>query len=80
VVLLNPAARRVCLLNPVAAAIWDLIDEGQTLDAIVRLLVAAVPANAGRVRADVRAAVRTFLDNGMVDIAERPSVRPRRPA
>ena len=68
IVLLNPATRKVCLLNMTAAAIWDLLDDLHQVNAIVRTVQTAVPGHANAIRTDTLATVGELFKDGMIEV------------
>ena len=57
---------RLVVLNAVGAGVWHLSDGTRTIDEIVDDIVAVLPADRGRVTADVEAFLRELQANGLV--------------
>jgi len=73
VALYDEVGQLLILLNPSAAAVWELCDGRTTLDEMVRELADALSANgadAATMSEDVRLTVRKLADLGLVVDAE----------
>ncbi len=73
VALYDEVGQLLILLNPSAAAVWELCDGRTTLDEMVRELADALGANgadAATMSEDVRLTVRKLADLGLVVDAE----------
>ncbi len=66
-VVYNPDSREVSVLNPTAAAVWELCDGVTPVASAVAALRARFRVDASRdVAADVDAVVRTLTERGLV--------------
>lgn len=64
--LYSPRATDVVLLNQTASDVWFLCDGSLTVEQVVDRLATAYTVDAAAIDADVRAAVRSFHDAGLM--------------
>jgi hypothetical protein len=64
--LFSPVTNQVLLLNQTASDVWYLCDGTMTLAAVVQRLADVYDVPPNRLRADVRSAVESFVDAGLL--------------
>lgn len=65
-VVCDPEREEVVVLNPMAAAIWDLCDGTRTAEEIADEVVAALSVERGRVLSDVEAFLNDMTRRGFI--------------
>ncbi len=65
-VVCDPEQEEVVVLNPMAAAIWELCDGTRTVEEIAEEVVAALPADRGQVLSDVESFIGDMTRRGFV--------------
>ena len=65
-VLLEPSEGRVLALNPLGAAVWDLLDGARSQRELARLLCEVTGVDAARAEADVEALLADLQREGFL--------------
>ncbi len=73
ILLYDPQQNSTHLLNPTAAAIWELCDGTRTPEEMAEEIVRVLPADRPTILSDVKRIIREFSENGLLQIADPPA-------
>ena len=67
-VLLDLASEQYFGLDEVGTRVWQLLNEGQSLDAMLEVLLGEYEVERERLVADVRALLASLIEKGLVEV------------
>ena len=70
-VLLDLASEQYFGLDEVGTRVWQLLKEGQSLDAMLEVLLEEYEVERERLEADVRALLESLIEAGLIEKKER---------